>query len=123
MVQILSIMGFAVLAEVGNNLWVLFSVVSFEYLGVGLGTAAFVAFIARSTDRRYTATQFALLTSLAGVPRTLANATTGFIVESIGWTYFFVFCTLIAVPGMLLLIKVAPWGDDPEPPATEEQPT
>ena len=121
-IQILSIMGFAVLAEVGNNLWVLFSVVSFEYLGVGLGTAAFVAFIARSTDRRYTATQFALLTSLAGVPRTLANATTGFIVESIGWTYFFVFCTLIAVPGMLLLIKVAPWGDDPEPPATEEQP-
>ena len=92
----------------------LFIVVSFEYLGVGLGTAAFVAFIARSTDRRYTATQFALLTSLAGVPRTLANATTGFIVESVGWTTFFVFCTVIAVPGMLLLFKVAPWGTPSE---------
>ena len=92
----------------------LFIVVSFEYLGVGLGTAAFVAFIARSTDRRYTATQFALLTSLAGVPRTLANATTGFIVESIGWPMFFVLCTAVAVPGMLLLFRVAPWGDRPE---------
>jgi len=113
-IQIVSIMGFAVLAEVGNNLLVLFVVVSFEYLGVGLGTAAFVAFIARSTDRRYTATQFALLTSLAGIPRTLANATTGFIVEGIGWTSFFVLCTVLAVPGMLLLVKVAPWGADPE---------
>ena len=113
-IQIVSIMGFAVLSEVGNDPYVLFLVVSFEYLGVGLGTAAFVAFIARSTDRRYTATQFALLTSLTGVPRTLANATTGFIVEGIGWTMFFVLCTVIAVPGMLLLFKVAPWGPDPE---------
>jgi PAT family beta-lactamase induction signal transducer AmpG len=48
------------------------------------------------------------------VPRTLANATTGFIVESIGWPLFFVLCTAIAVPGMLLLFKVAPWGDRPE---------
>ncbi len=109
-VQIVSILGFAVLAEVGNDPWVLFMVVSFEYLGVGLGTAAFVAFIARSTDKRYTATQFALLTSLAGVPRTLANATTGYLVEGIGWTGFFILCTIIAIPGLLLLPLVAPWN-------------
>jgi PAT family beta-lactamase induction signal transducer AmpG len=121
-VQIASILGFAVLSEVGNNLSVLFAVVSFEYLGVGLGTAAFVAFIARNTDRRYSATQFALLTSLAGVPRTLANATTGFIVERIGWTSFFVMCTVIAVPGMLLLFKVAPWGPDPKERSAEDGP-
>ena len=94
--------------------WLLFWVVSFEYLGVGLGTAAFVAFIASVTDKRYTATQFALLTSLMGLPRTFANASTGFIVESIGYTPFFFLCTLLAIPGMILLIWVAPWGEKKE---------
>jgi MFS transporter, PAT family, beta-lactamase induction signal transducer AmpG len=112
-VQLLSILGFAALAEIGADPTALFFVVSFEYLGVGLGTAAFVAFIARSTDVRYTATQLALLTSLAGVPRTFANATTGFLVEAVGYTQFFLFCTVIAVPGLVLLLWVAPWGPDP----------
>ena len=112
-VQVVSILGFAVLNEVGPDWRVLFAVVSFEYLGVGLGTAAIVAFIARSTDRRYTATQFALLTSLAGVPRTFANASTGFIVEQVGYTNFFLLCAAIALPGMALLLQVAPWGPDP----------
>ncbi len=114
-VQLVSILGFAALAEIGADPTALFVVVSFEYLGVGLGTAAFVAFIARSTDVRYTATQLALLTSLAGVPRTFANATTGFLVEAIGYTSFFLFCTAMAVPGLILLFWVAPWGPDPEP--------
>ena len=98
------------LAEIGADPTALFLVVSFEYLGVGLGTAAFVAFIARSTDKRYTATQFALLTSLSGIPRTFANATTGFLVESIGYTKFFLLCAVLAIPGMLLLFVVAPWN-------------
>lgn len=108
-VQLLSIFGFAILAEVGANLWMLAGVIAFEYLGVGLGTAAFVAFIARETDKRYVATQFALLTALTALPRTFANAVTGVIVEYTGWTSFFLLCALIAIPGMLLLFKVAPW--------------
>src|ERR1039457_6139736 len=64
------------------------SEIGFEALGVGLATAAFIAFIARATDPRYTATQFALFTSLAVVPRTLINATTGGIVEQTGWFDF-----------------------------------
>ena len=87
-------------------------VISMEYLGVGLGTAAFTAFIARSTHPKYTATQFALFTAFMAVPRTFANASVGFIVDSIGWTNFFIFCTVIAIPGMLLLFKVAPWNED-----------
>jgi MFS transporter, PAT family, beta-lactamase induction signal transducer AmpG len=79
-------------------------------LGVGLGTAAFVAYIAQTTHPLYTATQFALFTSLAAVPRTFANAATGYLVESMGWKNFFIFCFLIAIPGMLLLFKVAPWN-------------
>lgn len=109
--QIVSILGFALLAEIGHNLWALALVIGFEYLGVGLGTAAFVAFIARTTSPAYTATQLALFTALTALPRTFANATTGIIVENIGWTNFYLFCTLIAVPGMLLLFKVAPWNE------------
>lgn len=110
-VQILSILGYVVLASSGPILWMLALVIAFEYLGVGLGTAAFTAYIARETSRTYAATQFALFTSLAAIPRTFANASTGFIVDEIGWELFFVLCALLAIPGMLLLIKVAPWKE------------
>ena len=92
-------------------LWALGVVVAFEYLGVGLGTAAFVAFMARETNPAFAATQFALFSALTAVPRTLAGATTGVIVESVGWTNLFLICTAIAIPGMLLLFKVAPWNE------------
>jgi PAT family beta-lactamase induction signal transducer AmpG len=109
LVQVVTILGFAVLSEVGANLMVLALVIALEYLGVGLGTAAFIAFIARETNPVYAATQLALLTALTAVPRTFANATTGLIVEAIGWTPFFLLCTALAVPGMLLLFWVAPF--------------
>jgi len=111
-VQIVSILGFALLSEVGANPWMLGAAVSLEYLGVGLGTAAFTAFIAKNTNPVFAATQFALFTALASVPRTLANAVTGVIVEHTGWTTFFFLCTTLAIPGMLLLFKVAPWNED-----------
>ena len=108
-VQVLSILGFAVLATVGHSLSLLAAVISFEYLGVGMGTAAFTAFIARETSKVYAATQFALFTALAALPRTFANASTGIIVEQVGWTQFFLICALLALPGMALLAWVAPW--------------
>jgi PAT family beta-lactamase induction signal transducer AmpG len=111
MVQMIAILGFAWLATVGHNLPWLAIVIGIEALGVGLGTAAFVAFIAHTTHPNYTATQFALFTSLAAVPRTFANAATGYLVDSLGWMTFFLFCFLIAIPGMLLLLKVAPWNN------------
>lgn len=110
-VQLVSILGFAVLANSGPLLWLLALVIAFEYLGVGMGTAAFTAFIARETSRVYAATQFALFTALAALPRTFANASTGAIVEAVGWYPFFLLCALIALPGMLLLIWVAPWRE------------
>lgn len=110
-VQIISILGFAWLAEVGANPWVLGAVVAFEYLGVGLGAAALVAFMARMTNIVFAATQFALFSALASMPRIFANAVTGVIVERVGWTSFFLLCTALAIPGMLLLLKVAPWNE------------
>jgi PAT family beta-lactamase induction signal transducer AmpG len=115
-VQVASIFGFAWLASLGQQAGVdaaalarLAIVIGFEALGVGLGTAAFVAFIARATHPLYTATQYALFSSLAAVPRTFFNATTGWLVETMGWTNFFLLCVLLALPGMALLVKVAPW--------------
>lgn len=113
-IQAVVIMGFWWLAQVGASKLVLGMVIGAEAFGVGLGTAAFTAFIARTTDPRYTATQFALFTSLASVPRTFANASTGYIVELVGWSGFFILCTVLAIPGLLLLPKVAPWNEDSE---------
>jgi len=109
-VQIVSILGFALLSEIGANPWMLGVAVAFEYLGVGLGSAALIAFMARTTNPAFAATQLALFTALASVPRVFANAVTGVIVEQIGWTNFFLLCTALAIPGMLLLFKVAPWN-------------
>lgn len=110
--QMVAILGFAWLVDADHSLFSLGAVIGIEALGVGLGTAAFVAYIARETNPMYTATQFALFTSLAAVPRTVANAATGYMVESLGWQQFFVMCFLIAIPGMLLLVKVAPWREE-----------
>lgn len=111
-VQVVSILGFAVLASSTPSLWLLALVVGFEYLGVGLGTAAFTAFIAKETSRTFAASQFALFTALAALPRNFASATTGYMVEHYGWTDFFLLCAVLAIPGMVLLVKVAPWNGE-----------
>ena len=115
-VQLVSIFGFTWLAAQGHfqeigaeQRLALALVIGLEALGVGLGTAAFVAFIARTTHPAYTATQMALFTSLAAVPRTFINASAGWLVETLGWLNFFWLCAVLAIPGMLLLMKVAPW--------------
>jgi len=108
-VQLVTILGFAWLSVAGHTPLGLFAVVSAEYLGVGLGTVALTAYIARETSRAFTATQFALFTSFIAVPRTFANASTGFLIEIMGYTSFFLLCTVVAIPGLLMLIRVAPW--------------
>ena len=119
-VQVVSILGFAWLAYVDRpDRMLLAVVIGVEALGVGLGTAAFTAYIARATDPRYTATQYALFTSLAAVPRTVINASTGWIVEQMGWFDFYLLCTALALPGMALLLRVAPWNGDRVAPLAE----
>ena len=104
--QALSTAGFALLAMIGPSLTGLAAVIAFENLSAGMGTAAYAAYMASITDKRFTATQYALLTSLMGVPRVLASAPTGYLATHMGWVRFFVFCTLIALPGLLLLLRI-----------------
>ncbi|MDX9818746.1 MULTISPECIES: AmpG family muropeptide MFS transporter [Desulfococcus] len=107
--QMVSILGFAALARVGYSLPALSGVIVFENLSGGMGTAAYAAFMASITNKKFTATQYALLSSLMGIPRVMAAAPTGFLAARLGWEGFFIFCTVMAVPGMLLLLKFAPY--------------
>ncbi|MBC7453962.1 MAG: AmpG family muropeptide MFS transporter [Massilia sp.] len=109
--QAVAILGFAWLAQVGPNPLLLAGVIGFEsFASLGLGSAALVAFISRATDPRYTATQYALFSSLAAVPRTFINATTGYIVAEAGWFVFFIVCFALAFPAMMMLPRIAPWN-------------
>ena len=108
--QAISTACFALLARIGHSVPALSGVIAFENLSSGMGTAAYMAFMASITNKRFTATQYALLTSLMGVPRVLASAPTGFFAKNLGWVTFFIACTLIAIPGLLLLMKFAPWN-------------
>ncbi|MFH1155798.1 MAG: AmpG family muropeptide MFS transporter [Pseudomonadota bacterium] len=108
--QAVSTAGFAWLAVVGHSIAGLSGVVVFENITSGMGTAAYAAFMASMTDKRFTATQYALLTSLMGIPRVMASAPTGFFAKNLGWEWFFLACTAAALPGMLLLVKCAPWA-------------
>jgi PAT family beta-lactamase induction signal transducer AmpG len=110
--QALSTACFALLARVGYSIAALSGVIAFENLSSGMGTAAFVAFMASITNKKFTATQYALLTSLIGIPRAVASSVTGFMVKTIGWESFFITCALVAIPGMLMLLKFAPWNEE-----------
>ncbi|MBL7664817.1 MAG: AmpG family muropeptide MFS transporter [Bacteriovoracaceae bacterium] len=105
--QAISTLGFSYLAFSGQDYMVLAIVVAFENIASGLGTTAYSAYMASITNKKFTATQYALLTSIMGVPRVFAAAPTGFMAEAFGWNMFFVICTLIAIPGMLLIFKIS----------------
>jgi PAT family beta-lactamase induction signal transducer AmpG len=74
-----------------------------------MGTAAIVAFMAFLTDTRFTASQFALLSALAALPRVLLTAPTGWLASQLGWVSFFVFAAIVAIPGLLLLLRFRSW--------------
>jgi MFS transporter, PAT family, beta-lactamase induction signal transducer AmpG len=110
--QAVSTACFVALAMIGPKTVALSAVIAFENITSGMGTAAYSAFMASITNRKFTATQYALLSSLMGVPRVIASAPTGYLARFLGWEGFFTVCTLAAIPGIILLSKVAPWGKE-----------
>jgi PAT family beta-lactamase induction signal transducer AmpG len=113
--QMVSTLGFAVLANLSPSIAALATVVAFENLTAGLGTSAFVGFMGALTDRRFTATQYALLSSLMGIPRVFASAPTGWMANELGWTLFFGLCVVIALPGLMLLARMQRMVPDEKP--------
>jgi MFS transporter, PAT family, beta-lactamase induction signal transducer AmpG len=120
--QALSTACFVILARIGDNVSILSGVIAFENVSSGMGTAAFVAFMASITNKKFTATQYALLSSLMAFPRVLASAPTGFLAKHLGWESFFIICTLIAIPGMMMLFKFSSWQANPSKKAIPEEP-
>jgi PAT family beta-lactamase induction signal transducer AmpG len=101
--QALSILSFSVLAVVGQSYPVMAGALAFENLCSGLGNAAFIAYLTSLCSKRFTATQYALLTSLGAIAPVIFASRTGYLVEQMGWANFYVFCTLAAIPGLLML--------------------
>lgn len=107
--QALPHLAFTVLAMIGKNYYAMVAAVGLENLFGGMGTAAFTAFMMSLCDKRFTATQYALLTSFMAVTPVLAGVPTGFMVNALGWPMFFTMSILGALPGILLLPRFAPW--------------
>ncbi|MGE0527548.1 MAG: AmpG family muropeptide MFS transporter, partial [Bdellovibrionales bacterium] len=101
-----STLSFTALAMAGTNIAALAVAVAAENYTSGMATAAYVAFMATQSNKRFTATQYALLTSLMGVPRAIFGATTGVLAETLGWELFFAACAAFAIPGLLLLFRL-----------------
>lgn len=101
--QALSTASFALLTYTGPQNWALAFTVVFEDVSSGMGTAAFVAFLAALTNKKFTATQYALLSSFAGLGRNFFSGFSGDLQKMLGWEFFFYICALAAIPGLLML--------------------
>ncbi len=101
--QAVSILSFIPLVWLGRSYALMIFAVAFENLTGGMGTAAFISLLMALCNHRYSATQFALLSSLASLGRVFIAPTSGYVVESAGWANFFVIAALTALPGLLML--------------------
>jgi PAT family beta-lactamase induction signal transducer AmpG len=109
--QVFSNAGYVVLANLGHvNRAVMYAAIGFETLAAGLGMGALSVLLLRMTQKRFSATQYALFSSLFGLPRLVAGPICGFAVDAVGWSAFFWFAILAGLPALLLLRRFAPWG-------------
>lgn len=104
LLQALSTATFALITYTGAVQWSLAVCVFFEDFSSGMGTAAFIAYMSSITNSKYTATQFALLSSLTAVGRTLFSGYAGYLQDAVGWANFFFIGAVLALPGLFLLI-------------------
>jgi PAT family beta-lactamase induction signal transducer AmpG len=104
-VQALSSLGYAAVASVPASKPLIIGAALFENFAHGLGTAAFLAFLMSVCERRYAATQFAVLSALLALSRTLAGGASGVLAENLGYARYFFLTFLLAIPAFALL----PW--------------
>ena len=94
---------FIVLAKIGADTGFLAISISLENISGGMGMAAFVAFISGLVNKKFTATQYALLSSLSAIGRTTLSTPAGFVAEKLGWEWFFIICVCLAFPALFVL--------------------
>lgn len=108
--QAFSNTGYAWIAESGPLSSVLYAASAFEYISSGLGTGAQGVMLLRLTEKRFSATQYALLSSLFALPRIFAGPPSGLLADTLGWTNFFLLTVLMAIPGLVMLSRFVPWS-------------
>ena len=108
--QLISNLGYAAVAQIGMNRPLMYAAQAFELGASGLGAGAFGVLLLRMTERRFSATQYALLSSLASLPRVAAGPVAGILADLLGWRDFFVLTVLFGVPGLVLLARFVPWS-------------
>jgi len=110
LLQVVSNVGYVLVADSAVDRPLMYGAIGFEQLTSGMGTGAFSVLLLRLTQRRFSATQFALFSSLFGLPRILAGPVSGFLVDAIGWRDFFLFTIACGVPGLVFLARFVPPG-------------
>jgi PAT family beta-lactamase induction signal transducer AmpG len=106
LLQALTNLGFMLLAASGKSYALMITVIGLENLCGGMGTAAYVALLMALCDRRFSATQYALLSALSAVGRVYVGPAAGYLVAGFGWQLFFLFTFFIALPGLALLVSM-----------------
>jgi len=101
---------FYMMAHIGPSYIGLVVTIAGENLAAGMGTAAYAAFLMSQCNQKFTATQYALLTSLMAVPTKILAAPTGYLQEAVGWPGFFIVATLTGVPALLMLVRFDKWS-------------
>jgi PAT family beta-lactamase induction signal transducer AmpG len=105
-------LAFSILVFTGPNVLALAFVVAIETFSLGMGALALTTFMLRLCNRRFSATQYALLTSFTRIPGIAAGATAGFIAESVGWVNFYILCVVLAIPGLVMIyFRAAKWEE------------
>jgi MFS transporter, PAT family, beta-lactamase induction signal transducer AmpG len=110
LVQLVANLGYAVVAQVGVNRPVMYTAQALELGTSGLASGAFGVLLLRLTQKRFSATQYALLSSLFTLPRILAGPIAGVLADTIGWRNFFLSTVVFGIPGMVMLARFVPWG-------------
>jgi MFS transporter, PAT family, beta-lactamase induction signal transducer AmpG len=108
--QLVSNLGYAAVAQVGVNRPLMYAAQAFELGSTGLGSGAFGVLLLRLTQKRFSATQYALLSSLFTISRVLAGPVAGLAADTMGWRDFFILTVLTGIPGMVMLARFVPWG-------------
>jgi PAT family beta-lactamase induction signal transducer AmpG len=107
--QALSGFSFFLLAKVGHSYPMMMAAICVENVCSGLATAAFTAFMMNLCDKRFTATQYALLTSFMAITRIMVQTPSGYIAKALGWEMYFIISIVISIPGLLLLTRYDKW--------------
>jgi PAT family beta-lactamase induction signal transducer AmpG len=109
-IQTTAHLGYAAVAQVGVNRPLMYGAQAFEMAAGGMGTGAFSVLLLRLTQKRFSATQYALLSSLFSLPRILAGPVAGIIADKLGWRDFFILTVFTGIPGLMMLHRFVPWG-------------